>query len=154
MPHADPIVKAAYLRAYRARNRDKLREQRRAYVVAHKAEIDARWHAWCLANPERRKAISRRARAKFEAAHPEKILDKNALRRARVLTGFVEPVDRLVVYARDRGRCGICGRFVAKARFEVDHIRPLARGGEHSYANVQVAHPVCNRRKTVYEEAS
>jgi 5-methylcytosine-specific restriction endonuclease McrA len=29
----------------------------------------------------------------------------------------------------------------------LDHIVPLARGGEHSYANTQPAHPTCNRRK-------
>lgn len=28
-----------------------------------------------------------------------------------------------------------------------DHIVPLAEGGEHSYANVQVAHVFCNRSK-------
>jgi len=59
------------------------------------------------------------------------------------------------VYRRDHGRCGLCGRFVARSAFEVDHVRPLAKGGEHSYANVQVSHPLCNRRKrdSVLEEA-
>jgi 5-methylcytosine-specific restriction endonuclease McrA len=29
----------------------------------------------------------------------------------------------------------------------VDHIVPIMRGGVHSYANVQLAHPRCNRMK-------
>ena len=59
----------------------------------------------------------------------------------------VERVDRLLVYARGGGLCGICGDAVSVTAFEVDHIVPLARGGEHSYANTQPAHPTCNRRK-------
>jgi 5-methylcytosine-specific restriction endonuclease McrA len=31
--------------------------------------------------------------------------------------------------------------------FHVDHKVPLARGGEHSYENVQPAHPFCNGSK-------
>jgi 5-methylcytosine-specific restriction endonuclease McrA len=29
----------------------------------------------------------------------------------------------------------------------IDHVIPLARGGEHSYANAQAAHGPCNMRK-------
>lgn len=31
--------------------------------------------------------------------------------------------------------------------FTLDHVVPLARGGEHSYRNVKLAHPLCNSRK-------
>jgi hypothetical protein len=156
MPHKDPEVKRAYLKAYKVAHRDRLREQRQEYNEAHRAENDARWKAWRDANPERRRAINARARRKFEQTHRDQILNKNSKRRARVLAVRVEHVDRLVVYRRDHGRCGLCGRFVARAAFEVDHIRPLAKGGEHSYANVQVSHPLCNRRKrdSVLEETA
>lgn len=56
-------------------------------------------------------------------------------------------IDRLVVLEMDDGICGICGEDVDPFRYEVDHIIPLARGGEYSYANVQAAHPLCNQRK-------
>jgi 5-methylcytosine-specific restriction endonuclease McrA len=29
----------------------------------------------------------------------------------------------------------------------MDHVVPLARGGDHLYSNVAVSHPLCNRRK-------
>jgi len=67
-------------------------------------------------------------------------------RRARKHDRFVEHVDPMVVYARDEGLCGICGTTVY-GEFHVDHRIPLAKGGEHSYANVQVAHPTCNLTK-------
>jgi hypothetical protein len=70
-----------------------------------------------------------------------------ATRRARKLDQFVEAVDPRVVFERDGGVCGICSEPVDPGRFDVDHIVPLALGGEHSYPNVRVAHPSCNRRR-------
>lgn len=70
-----------------------------------------------------------------------------ATRRARKRERFVEMVDPGIVFERGMGLCGICGIAVDRNAFEVDHIVPLARGGEHSYANVQPAHARCNRRK-------
>lgn len=60
---------------------------------------------------------------------------------------FVERVERSVVWERDGGICGICGEAADAADWHMDHVKPLARGGEHSYANVQVSHPRCNRQK-------
>jgi 5-methylcytosine-specific restriction endonuclease McrA len=70
-------------------------------------------------------------------------------RRARLRGVKVENVDHAVVYERDGGVCGICGEPVDVTDFHVDHIVPIALGGEHSYANAQVAHPACNKRKGV-----
>jgi 5-methylcytosine-specific restriction endonuclease McrA len=61
---------------------------------------------------------------------------------------FVEDVDPLVVFARDKGVCGICGKPVEmNSNWELDHIVPLSKRGPHSYANVQLAHMKCNRSK-------
>ena len=67
-------------------------------------------------------------------------------RRSNKKNQFVENVDPLVIYKRDEGICKICGKKVG-SKWEVDHIIPLSRGGEHSYKNSQLAHPVCNRKK-------
>lgn len=66
------------------------------------------------------------------------------------------------LHVRDDGVCGICGGFAplvygATRRNRpsdmatIDHVRPLARGGEHSWANVQLAHLACNLRKHAKE---
>jgi 5-methylcytosine-specific restriction endonuclease McrA len=68
-------------------------------------------------------------------------------RRARRRNAFVENVSPIVVLERADGVCGICDADVDPLNFHVDHIIPLAHGGEHSYANTQPAHPTCNRRK-------
>lgn len=70
-----------------------------------------------------------------------------ANRRARLRNAFVESVDAAVLLERDAGICGICGGDVDPEAFDVDHIRPLCQGGEHSYANTRVAHPHCNRSR-------
>jgi hypothetical protein len=68
--------------------------------------------------------------------------------RARKRGQFVEHVDPAVIYDRDQGVCGICeADGVDPEDFHVDHVVPLVRGGEHSYANTQLAHPPCNMRK-------
>jgi 5-methylcytosine-specific restriction endonuclease McrA len=90
--------------------------------------------AWNAANPER------------AAAHRR---DKVNRYRARQYAAWVEHVDHRIVFDRDGGICGICGDPVDPANFHIDHVVPIARGGEHSYANAQIAHPACNQRKGV-----
>lgn len=72
-------------------------------------------------------------------------------RRARLRGAECGDVDPLVVFERDGWLCGIRGiptdptakvpNFFTPT---IDHILPLARGGEHSYENVQCAHFICN----------
>lgn len=79
---------------------------------------------------------------------PEPARQQSWRSRMRRLAAWVEDVDRRTVYERDNGVCGLCGRAdVDPCDFHVDHIIPISRGGEHSYANVQLAHPACNLRK-------
>lgn len=67
------------------------------------------------------------------------------------------------LYKRDGGRCYICGRvcdfndwinptaknrYPGKAYPEIDHVIPVSRGGEHSWANVRLACRKCNEEKS------
>jgi 5-methylcytosine-specific restriction endonuclease McrA len=73
-------------------------------------------------------------------------IDQLARRRLRRKEAFIESVDPLELLNRYAGLCGICGLPI-EGNFHVDHVAPLSKGGEHSYANTQPAHPICNRRK-------
>lgn len=75
-------------------------------------------------------------------------------RRARKIAAFVEPVYRRRVFERDGWRCQLCKRLVSKTASvphpraaTIDHIVPLAEGGEHAMANVHTAHFMCNSQK-------
>lgn len=76
----------------------------------------------------------------------------SARRRERMKSAKVEVVERLLVFARDKWRCAMCGIKTVKQPYlpnsaELDHIIPLAIGGEHSYANTQCACRRCNGMK-------
>lgn len=94
----------------------------------------------------------RRDQARWRANNPERHRDhcykKAATRRARKAGLFSEAIDRNVVYERDKGKCGICCAPVQRGeKWHVDHVIPLAKGGIHSYANVQLSHAACNIKK-------
>lgn len=68
---------------------------------------------------------------------------------------FVEAVERRKVYERDGWVCQLCRLPVPRDKraphpkaATLDHIIPLAGGGTHAYANVQLAHFLCNSRKS------
>lgn len=76
--------------------------------------------------------------------------------KSRVLSPelYVESVSRVRVFERDGWTCHICGGSIPadvkvpdRRAATLDHVVPLSRGGEHSYANVRAAHYDCNMRK-------
>lgn len=68
-------------------------------------------------------------------------------RRARKRGNFIEYVDLATLWERDGGTCHICREPADRWNWHMDHVIPISRGGEHSYANTAVSHPGCNLRK-------
>lgn len=76
-------------------------------------------------------------------------------RRARLKGAACESIDRLKVFERDGWRCQLCGCKVLKSKNgtcndrapELDHIVPLALGGNHTTDNVQCSCRRCNGNK-------
>lgn len=99
-----------------------------------------------LARPEPRIESSKRWRDKNPPAYQRQRELGWQKRRAMKLSAFVENVQRKIVYEMHGGGCGVCKKFI-EGDFHIDHIVPLSRGGLHSYANTQPAHPSCNLRK-------
>ncbi len=103
--------------------------------------------AWRTANPE----TWRDQQMQYYYANREKrIADATAratARRAHKRETMVLPFtaeqlrERLSVY----DRCWICG---SEAWEEVDHVKPIAKGGPHILANLRPACRNCNRRKS------
>lgn len=178
---ANPTRVTASGAAWYAANRPRVLERRRDRHVANRTRENALTKAWRLANPERfRAAIARwraankdRARdtnarwylanvervarrgAEWNAANRDKVAAIWMARRARVRSApVVERISREYVWARDGGVCHLCGLPADRATWEVDHVVPLSRGGEHSYRNVAVSHRVCNRKKGARHEGS
>lgn len=116
-------------------NRERVREYDRQFYAANPERKRVGVVRWRTENPIRARELKRIAEAS---------------RRARKRQAFVERIDPQVVYKMYGGRCGICDELI-NGEFHVDHIKPLARGGEHSYANTQPAHPPCNSKKWAHQ---
>ena len=166
-------AKSEYARVYRVATLDEMKEYKRLYHQRNAEKIIARVAKWRLENPERTKEIRARQYvsyketakanavalhlahperkkeddARYHAAHPEKARAHAQSRRARLLGQWVEHVDHIAVWDRDNGICHICKEPANPNDWHLDHIIPLALGGEHSYANTAVSHSMCNRRK-------
>ena len=76
------------------------------------------------------------------------------IRKAMIRRAYVEPVSIAALRRRDEDTCRICGKPVDFTRqppdpsaATIDHVIALARGGEHSLENTQLAHRRCNMRK-------
>ena len=116
----------------RKENPEKNRAQALAWNRKHPQLVRDRSKQWAKENRDRRRTLWQKAEAN---------------RRARKKDQFVENVDRHIVYEMHGGMCGICKQFIV-GKFHVDHVIPLSKGGLHSYANTQPAHPDCNQRKS------
>lgn len=145
-------------RRYEAENADALRERARAYYEANrdsiKAKNSARYWADVESNREWHrnyaKTISEQRRAyyaEYRRKHPERRAFHEQRRQARKRT------DRdLFPFTRDQldqrmsmfgHACWMCG-----GEFEqVDHVKPLSRGGVHALSNLRPACASCNRSK-------
>lgn len=142
----------------------------RAYYVANRERAVATNRLWAAANPERVQVIKlrwqeahgqahsaryyqehrdelRARSAAWKRANMAKVSDARRDRRAKRRAVFVEVVRRDRLAKRDGMNCALCGELTTKQNWSVDHIIPISKGGEHSYANTQLAHRLCNARK-------
>lgn len=88
------------------------------------------------------------------AARLEMWQRKNRRRRALKRGARSEPYTLAEVAERDETRCGICGdpvdmelRWPDRGSPTIDHVHPIALGGDDVLDNVQLAHFGCNSRK-------
>lgn len=123
-----------------ARADKRWREANQDYVKSRLAEYRS----------ENADAISEQYR-RWRLANPGKTREKNQRRRARLLGAFVAPVDLHEIWKRDQGICQLCSEPVDPTVVwpdpfskTLDHVIPLAVGGTHEPANVQLAHAICN----------
>jgi hypothetical protein len=99
-----------------------------------------------------------RAWGKRRSGKPNGTFNHVARKRLRVMFGdawrdHYEPISKRKVFERDRWRCQLCGAKLKRTKqwypgqASIDHIVPLAFGGDHKYANVQACCMECNSKK-------
>jgi 5-methylcytosine-specific restriction endonuclease McrA len=100
------------------------------------------------------KSCSRKAMRRIDRANGT-TRRASCVRGKRLRDATVERVNPFKVFERDGWQCWLCGIGCVQGACvpdsmapTIDHVIPLAKGGEHSYANVRCAHFVCNSRKS------
>lgn len=82
----------------------------------------------------------------YKKRHPNKNNDWSHRRRARLIGGFMGPVDLGAVKA-SRKSCLYCLTPVTPETAQADHVIAIALGGEHTMRNLVAACASCNGRK-------
>lgn len=140
-------------RAHRKRQRGTRRQ--RAQAKLHKAAIGKPVRrTWVMGSCVRCSEPFVASYATHHCSRKCQLADKADRHKAAKRAGFVERVFRAKLYERDNWHCQLCHKPVLMEKPvphplapTLDHIVPLAVGGDHSYANTQLAHFICNSRK-------
>lgn len=153
----DPVRWAKHLaryvrkgRVHKVKTKDEVREKDRERYhrrdLASRKVTRRRQYAKVKADPVKWAKVLASNRA-WEKAHPEKVTEKRARRRARKAGVESEPLSRIIVADRDGWKCCYCGVSLTKKTLTLDHVRPISKGGPHTYANVVAACKPCNSSK-------
>ena len=116
-------------------------KRRNPEIVARQARLDAA--RFRRRAPGKKSDMDRR----YRECNQDRIHANRWRRKAIKRGAFVERVHRSVVFKRCGGACHMCGALVDPDNWHLDHVLPLVRGGEHSYANTAVACPSCNLQR-------
>lgn len=113
-------------------------DDKRTKDTASPGEYWTRYGQWTRVNSDRADTIQRRheffANRMLEALEPE-------LKDPRRLFGALE---REIIYARDKKRCGVCGSDVLWVEAEYHHVIDHAKGGRTELANGVLVHRECH----------
>lgn len=100
-------------------------------------------------NRASRKARELAVNRAYKKANKDRINAINRSRKARMKYARYDRHDHedvKFVYAMQRGKCAVCRQDVG-AKYHVDHVIPLALGGENGRLNLQILCPPCNLDK-------
>ena len=124
---------------------------KKAYYLAHKAEIKAYHKAYRVANAAKIKAKHKA----YRRNNPEKLRIRCRKFRALKRGNNHEQYTDADIFGRDGWICGICGRKINKRlkrpnplSKSIDHIIPTSKGGADAPINLQAAHLRCNKIKS------
>lgn len=125
-------------REYRLANADAKKEKDRLYAKAHPEVNAAASRRYRKNNPEKVKEIQK----KYQSKNPEIRVNIRAKRRARINSGKYLVTNREIKLLR-KMQCLYCGL----PGGQIDHVIPIARGGEHRIGNLAPACRSCNAQK-------
>jgi hypothetical protein len=140
----------AWLEAHKA----DVQAYKRLYRAAHADEIRAAWERWYRENRESLRPRRALARRRYYLANREKYIHAAKVRQAitKARGGTLRASDIRVLFAAQNGCCAYCGCLLPPT-FHIEHKVPLARGGRSDPENICLACPACNLAKGTKTDA-
>lgn len=115
------------LKRYAQNNKDKILQSQIKYKTKNKEKI-------------------KEAKRKWAYKQPKEYYRLKSHKRRTLKIGIISKNIKDVLLKLQKGKCAVC-RIKLLNKFEIDHIIPLIKGGEHSDHNLQLLCPPCNRYK-------
>jgi 5-methylcytosine-specific restriction endonuclease McrA len=140
----DPERFREYDRRARTKHATRRQQTRRDHYADHREDARAASRAWAKANPERRRANQRAYVARLPiGTRRERAAEAARKRRAQERHAIPFSLTDLEARLSMWPDCWLCGGVAT----EVDHVKPLARGGLHALCNLRPICRSCNARK-------
>ena len=123
-------AKAVYDREYRVKNREKIKDRKRAYRLKNSKVIASKKKEWQTTDAYR----------EYQRVYQSK-------RRSTVrIRGEFTKMDIRNMYAIQGARCYYCS-VVIENGYHIEHMTPLSRGGMNDVSNICLACAPCNMSK-------
>lgn len=121
-------------------NIDKAKATRKLYAIENKEYLAQIAQEWQRNNPEKVAARNK----KYKTAHPEKVRESEAKRRALMYENGVYFIRHKELQKLYSDKCFYCPE---KENIEADHVIAIKRGGVHGIGNLLPACRSCNGSK-------
>lgn len=133
---------------YRLNPEIKKEAQKKRYWI--NPEKQRQWHReYCAINRDKKLKIKEDWRKRNPDHVRRKAVQYEGNRRARLMSmeNRFSDSDVKDLMSLQGERCANCGKSLSRAKYEIDHIVPISRGGGNSRSNIQILCRGCNRKK-------
>lgn len=142
-------------RVWHIKNKDKNKHRQKLYRAKNKKEIALRQSIYRKNHPEKRASYREKNKdaiakqvAKYSKANPES--NRNRWHKRRALKanscGTLSKGLAKKLFTLQKGKCPCCRKPLGN-NYHMDHIMPLALGGENTDDNIQLLRSTCNLSK-------
>lgn len=107
----------------------------------HPQKANEKNRKWQAANPDKKKEYAKKSRENNKEALRIAVRNRRAKQRGLLSKGLIGRLLRM-----QRGKCACCGKPLG-TEYHIDHIIPLALGGENTDCNIQLLRAECNLQK-------